>query len=233
MLWQSETALFSSKPRIDMNVNTSKNELIPAAPTGKPKECRARFPKTTGQEKALAELAVMPSSTGALVVEGYGKRMFGDIKAGAIAEAIETSVAKIKSNDMSEVEAMLISQAHGLQAMFSHMANRALNQQNLSSIESFFRMAVKAQNQCRMTLETLSTIKNPPVIYAKQANISSGPQQVNNGLLAPAREEKTISSNKLLEHQHEQRLDTGTAGAAIGADKELATMGEIDRAKDG
>jgi hypothetical protein len=50
-----------------------------------------------------------------------------------------------------------------------------------SAAESYFKMALKAQNQCRMTLETLSNIKNPPVVYAKQANIANGPQQVNNG----------------------------------------------------
>jgi hypothetical protein len=43
------------------------------------------------------------------------------------------------------------------------------------------RVALKAQNQCRMTLETLATVTNPRVVYAKQANIANGPQQVNNG----------------------------------------------------
>ena len=103
----------------------------------------------------------------------------------------------------------------------------------INATDRYLRLALKAQSQCRATLETLATIKNPPVIYAKQANISNGPQQVNNGLPAPAREEKTISSNELLEHQHGQRLDTGTQSAAIGADSTMATLGEIDRAKDG
>lgn len=31
------------------------------------------------------------------------------------------------------------------------------------------------------TLETLANIKNPPVVLARQANITTGPQQVNNG----------------------------------------------------
>jgi hypothetical protein len=35
-------------------------------------------------------------------------------------------------------------------------------------------MAMKAQNQRRMTLETLATIKNPPVLIARQANINNG-----------------------------------------------------------
>jgi hypothetical protein len=47
-------------------------------------------------------------------------------------------------------------------------------------------MALKAQNQCRMSLETLATIKKPPVVFARQANINNGgQQQVNNGAALP------------------------------------------------
>jgi hypothetical protein len=38
------------------------------------------------------------------------------------------------------------------------------------------------ESQCRTTLETLATIKNPPdVAFVKQANYAAGPQRVNNG----------------------------------------------------
>lgn len=108
---------------------------------------------------------------------------------------------------------------------------KGTNQEYQKNLESFFRMAMKAQNQCRMTLETLANIKNPPVIYAKQANIAHGPQQVNNGTSAPAHAEKIINqSNELLEVQHGQRLDTGTAGAATSLDPAMATVGEINGA---
>lgn len=30
-------------------------------------------------------------------------------------------------------------------------------------------------------METLANIKNPPLVFARRANISNGPQQVNNG----------------------------------------------------
>lgn len=44
-------------------------------------------------------------------------------------------------------------------------------------------MALKAQAQCRATLEALAEIKNPrPVAFVKQANISGEHQQVNNGV---------------------------------------------------
>jgi transposase InsO family protein len=43
------------------------------------------------------------------------------------------------------------------------------------------RLALKAQSQCRATVEALAEMKNPkPVAYVQQANIANGPQQVNN-----------------------------------------------------
>lgn len=42
---------------------------------------------------------------------------------------------------------------------------------------------LKAQSQCRATLETLAAIKVGPAIFARQANIAHGPQQVNNGVI--------------------------------------------------
>jgi hypothetical protein len=44
------------------------------------------------------------------------------------------------------------------------------------------RLALRAQNQARATLETLSTVKNPPhpATFVRQQNIAHGAQQVNN-----------------------------------------------------
>jgi hypothetical protein len=84
------------------------------------------------------------------------------------------------------------------------------------------RMALKAQNQCRMTLETLSNIKNPPVIYAKQANIANGPQQVNNHAHAGENKNQPI---KVLEQGYDERMDGGTQSKASGGDSELETVG--------
>ena len=99
-------------------------------------------------------------------------------------------------------------------------------------------LALKAQNQCRMTLETLATIKNPPVVFARQANINNGGhQQVNNGIgpttasnnRAPAANHST-EQTELLEASDEQRLDDGTSAATGGIDPRLETVGAINRA---
>ena len=74
-------------------------------------------------------------------------------------------------------------------------------------------------------LRTLAAIKNPPVIFAKQANISSGHQQVNNGIPPTHAEKNNFSPNELLEaHDGSTTVDTGTTGATSIADKELATV---------
>lgn len=127
-----------------------------------------------------------------------------------------------------------MTQAHTLDAIFNELARRAaLNMgEYINATDRYLRLALKAQNQCRATLETLAAIKNPPVIYAKQANIANGPQQVNNGTMpAPAGVGHVIEPNKLLEHEHGQWLDTGTQSAAIVANPSMASVGEIDRAE--
>ena len=69
---------------------------------------------------------------------------------------------------------MLLSQAHTLDALFNQLTQKAVAQGQMPRYEAFMKLAFKAQSQCRVILETLSTIKNPPVIFAKQANISTG-----------------------------------------------------------
>jgi hypothetical protein len=69
-------------------------------------------------------------------------------------------------------------------AIFASLARRAqMNMgEYMNAVDRYMRLALKAQGQCRATLETLAAIKNPPVVFAKQANIAQGPQQVNNTL---------------------------------------------------
>lgn len=176
-----------------------------------------------------------PAIRGAVTTKAFSSA-FGDIDLQSLVDVLGKQVDKVAANDLSRAESLLVTQAHTLDAIFNELARRAaLNMgEYIKATDTYLRLALKAQSQCRATLETLATIKNPPAIFAKQANISNGPQQVNNGTPQPvARGEKTIEQNELLEAQHGQRLDTGTQSAAIGADKEMETVGAIDRAKVG
>lgn len=90
---------------------------------------------------------------------------------------------KIQDGDMKPVEAMLYGQAKVLQTMFTSLARRAANNENMKQFQANLTLALKAQAQCRATLEALAEIKNPrPVQFVKQANMTTGPQQINNGV---------------------------------------------------
>ena len=146
-----------------------------------------------------------------------------------LANELQAQCDAVARGDLGQGESMLIAQAHSLDAIFTNLARRAyLNMGEYpEAAERCLRLGLKAQSQCRATIETLSAVKNPPVVIAKQANVTSGPQQINNGV---AREIQS-KPNELLEESNE-RLDLGTASQTSTGNSDMATVGAIDRAKD-
>jgi hypothetical protein len=190
-------------------------------------------PIDPAEARALATMAMRPSVNAAAVIETYCKPLGGQ-DFGALIDALAAGMQGVWAGDMKQAEAMLYGQAHALQAIFMNLARRAASQEYLKQWEAYLRMALKAQNQCRMTLETLATIKNPPVVFARQANINNGgQQQVNNGVQveAPRAHAANQSTEKteLLEVSDGERLDAGTARTASGADPHLETVGASHR----
>ena len=136
------------------------------------------------------------------------------------------------------MEAMLIGQATALQTIFTSLARRAANQEHLRQYETFLGLALKAQSQSRATLSALVDLKYPrQATFVKQANITKGPQQVNNGAaptgaISHAEEFKT-EQNKLLEGKSHERtcLDSGTTPAAKRRHQAVEAVGKVHRAK--
>lgn len=99
---------------------------------------------------------------------------------------------------------MLAVQARTLDLIYNDFAARAGNCTNLDSTEQCLRLAMKAQSQCRTTVESLAVIQQGPAIFAKQANIAHGNQQVNNGVAPlatttlPAKTLEAIDASKVL-----------------------------------
>jgi len=186
-------------------------------------------------DTVMARNIIGPTVKGAVTTSAFCK-VYGEAALQAMVDELGNQCKRVRDGDLTRAESLLTTQAHTLDAIFNELARRAAANMGeyINATDRYLRLALKAQSQCRATLETLATIKNPPVIFAKQANISNGRQQVNNGTLPPvAREEKTIQPNELLEAQYGQWMDTGTTGAAISDDKELETVGTINRAEDG
>jgi hypothetical protein len=145
----------------------------------------------------------------------------------------------VKAGDLAGVEAVLAAQVVALNVIFGELARRAAlhMDEHLDAMDRNLRLAMKAQSQCRATAETLAIIKQGPTVYARQANIAHGPQQVNNGVLGPSTGSrpggKTESVNpELLRANDGERLDTGTAGKAGGSNPALEAVGAKHRTED-
>ena len=193
--------------------------------TKKTAKTEAKPPALTAKEKTelVSKLALKPSANGAAVVEAYSKGAFGEADINVLIEELRGHFDKVENGDLQYCEAMLVGQANALQSIFVSLAWRATNQEYMKQYEIYLRLALRAQNQSRMTLETLAAIKNPPMVFARQANINQGGnQQVNNGTSAlTTRAEKTVNEqNELLTEgmQHGEALDTRRTEAASRTD---------------
>ena len=145
---------------------------------------------------------------------------------------------EVASGNMSRVEKMLAHQALTLDAIFNNLALRASRAEYVKNTDIFLKLALKAQAQARSTAEALALLKNPQP-YIRQANMTTGPQQVNNG--TPPHSGKRSGAgniqseqNKLLEADHGQpggRMDTRPAQAAERSYQAVETVEPVNRAK--
>jgi hypothetical protein len=185
------------------------------------------------REALLAGAATSAVFPAAMIVTDSSRNTLGELSLTDVVSALKESAKDVHGGDLAQVEAMLTGQAIALNSMFGELSRRAaVNMgQHLEAMNVYMKLALRAQGQCRATLETLAAIKNPPVVFAKQANIAHGPQQVNNhaapSLAHAAQTPKPPT--ELLEHDHGQRLDTGTAGAASGSYQTVETVGKVYR----
>ena len=146
---------------------------------------------------------------------------------------ISKQSAAIHNGDLTRTESMLIAQAHTLDGLFAKLASKALSDDRIDMLERYMRLALKAQNQARATLQTLVELKTPKQFtFVKQANIGNQ-IQVNNGTAeTPARTRKTKKAqNELLEVAHVERLDTRAPGSAGRTDPAMETVAEQHRTK--
>jgi len=145
------------------------------------------------------------------------------------------------AGNMEVAERMLMSQALVLQTVATNLFMRASNTQDIKVLQPLMQLALKAQSNCRVTLETLNEFKNPrSVAFVRQtnvANVAHGPQQVNfeaepGRALKRARGKSQLNSktNELLEVSNGNTyLDTRTAPAAAGSSRAMETVGAVHR----
>jgi hypothetical protein len=181
-----------------------------------------------------ARTVLRPTVQAASTLKEYGKA-FGDLDLTGLIDCLGEQTKASNDGDTCRAEAMLTAQAHTLDAIFNNLATSAINAEYVKTLDIYLKLGLRAQSQCRATWEALAAIKNPPMMgYVGQANISHGPQQVNNAVPdeTPRARENQNPKNKLMEQIDGEWLDTRTTGATGKADPAMATVGEIDGTKD-
>lgn len=190
------------------------------------------------KDKVLAQTALQPSINAAATIR-FTSKTLGELHLMELIKELQHQAGEVHAGNQQRSEGMLIAQAHTLDMLFNELTRRSINNlANLTVAEQFMRLALKAQSQCRTTLETLSEIKHPrSIAFVKQANIAQN-QQVNNPMgeselsahYAQARAgEIKNNPNQLLEADHGKRLDTGTTGKAGRANTELEAVEPLHR----
>lgn len=215
---------------------------------------KPKTPKTTAAAKATTaddlkrkaadkasedELTARVMTNGqcnAVVVQQYLHYVNGGSNVQALSEVSMKQAQAIGGGDFSSLEHMLLTQATALQAMFVDLATRAKRQDRFDGIQTMTTLALKCAAQSRQAVTALAELRMPKtVMFAKQANVSNGPQQVNNGVVAqasPSRAEEIQNRpNELLEMQHGNHLDTRAAGTAGGADPHMVPLEAVHRAE--
>lgn len=193
-------------------------------------------PKITKREgetpsQTMARLSLTPECLSAVVL--LDSKMMGNIEVSDVAAELRRQTAALNSGDMTRAEDMLLAQAHTLDNLFAQLTGRALRSQQRDGLESYMRLALKAQNQARATLQTLGEIKAPKqVAFVQQANIGNQVQVNNSTTAQPARTRKTKKApNELLGVEHGERLDTRATSSAGGVDPAMAALETEHRPK--
>ncbi len=182
--------------------------------------------------ETFAKQMISPAFGAGAAIQKIDGNDFLDVN--ALIAVLREQGKAINDNDMRKPERMLMAQAQTLEALFYKFVRSGVNQTALVQFETQFRIALKAQSQCRMTLETLAEMKNPKsVAFIKQANVAGGHQQVNNNQSSTRARTRTGENgndqSKLLGEATHETLDTRGTRAAGKANSPVEAVGAVNR----
>lgn len=148
----------------------------------------------------------------------------------ALVGELSKQTEAVKDGNLYRIESMLLSQAHTLDGLFSRLTTCALTAQNINTMEQYMRLALRAQNQTRATLQTLAEIKEPKSFaFVQQANIGNQVQVNNtNNAHTRTRENQNVP-NELLETQYGKWMDTGATSKTSRANSSVAPLEQEHR----
>jgi len=122
------------------------------------------IPKADGitEKMQIARVVMQPQARNGNIVGVFGGRDFGGQQPD-IADAVEImaeACKKVRDDDLSDQRDILTSQAMALDALFTSMVSRSAANMGeyVNAADRYMRLALKAQTQCRATIETLDRL---------------------------------------------------------------------------
>lgn len=135
------------------------------------------------REATLARLALAPGPRHATIGNCYAASLFSEnhpLDITASTGVIGDAMAKARNGNKSLASDILAAQAVALDTMFTELARRsAANMgQYLDASERYMRLALKAQANCRATLEALAKLHQPREQTVKHVHVNEGGQAI-------------------------------------------------------
>jgi hypothetical protein len=135
------------------------------------------------REATLARLALGPGVRHATVGNAYAASHFSDKHPLAITEStgvMGDAMERARKGDKALASDILAAQAVTLDTMFTELARRsAMNMgEYIDASERYMRLALKAQANCRATLEALGKLHQPRDQTVKHVQVNEGGQAV-------------------------------------------------------
>jgi hypothetical protein len=165
------------------------------------------------EEEKLATIALSPEFKAAITSKAYAPAI-GAQDLAALLQRLGEITSTVASGGTENFESMLAAQALTLDSIFHKLALQA--QRNVGqypkAVDTYLRLALKAQNQCRTTAETLAAIKSPRQ-HITQNNVA-GAMQINIEM----------------EGSH---VDRRAEGKDAASNPKVEALGKVHRAKDG
>lgn len=136
------------------------------------------------RDQAMARKLIDPSVRHSLSASVFSDKLFGP---NATAPNLQDFVDQfriltkdVENGDINIASRMLVAQALTLDTMFSEMSRRtALNLgERINAAETYGRLALKAQSNCRATLEALAKLHQPREQIVRHVHVNDGGQAV-------------------------------------------------------
>lgn len=188
-----------------------KRPMKPIAPAGSNRTDKARSSRSEGASSRQAEalavcgdgalenpvdparvtgmLAAKPELGNALLIQQFHSLgSAGEhLDLAATSGVLESLAKSVADGDLSQIEAVLVAQIMSLNSIFTRTASLANASQGADRSAALMQLALKAQANCRATVQALADLKFPrqPAVFARQANVAQGPQQVVNNIGVP------------------------------------------------